>query len=836
MSSVTSRLPKIHAAAGRPVDDALWDVRLFGAFRILDPDGADATPNGRKARALLAYLVLADGEIVPRDRLRALLWSERGDDQARASLRQTLYEMRALTSGDRAPVLLERSGVRVASRRVTSDRVRMRVAADAAAVSAAESPGATSLAALLGDRPSDLLIDLDGLDPAFDEWLRAERLRQSGDRRGLVLTAAERALGAHDAAGAYRLAQRMLACDPTDEAAARLAMAASHRAGDRDGVRRTFGQLRDALRAELATEPAAETVSLHRQLMIAEIPVSSRTKSGTTRAADDEPAPNPPAGVGQPPAASAQQTGGEVPIAHVFTPRRWMIAGVGTIALAMAVAGAMTLRPSASPTTTRTLSVMPLHAGTDDSAAQALRVGLSADLARMMVGNDGALRVVDGSKAPGTSSTSPSTFRIDGDAQSDAGVLHATIRLSHEQDGPIYWSKTFSRPVGEIEALREEMMSKLADVAICALGRTNPKAASFSVDALRLLLGACDLKQVPDYPETVKLLEQLVALRPDFAHGWALLAVFEQFVAMLTPGEAKTLRADAERSAQRALALDPNDADAYYARALGMERLARWSEQMDLLARGHALDPMNGRIDNAIGIDLEEVGRWREAVAFHQRAVKVDPFSTAKTAALIYSLGWGDDPSAANAVLAEARERFGHHRVIAYVDFTFNASIGDPRRAQSVLDDPARGFVFLPDRIELWTSLIADRIAPSAANEARADRAIRAAMGSPDVYLPLVIEMLARRSRVDEAFEVIDRLRPEEKGDLEPWILFTALTKPLRHDPRFMTVAARYGLVSIWKQTGHWPDFCDDPALPYACRVEAERAVSPNPRSLVATR
>ena len=61
------------AWAENPVEEKLWSVRLFGSFRLLGPDGSNATPSGRKARALLAYLVLADGEVVPRDRLATLL-------------------------------------------------------------------------------------------------------------------------------------------------------------------------------------------------------------------------------------------------------------------------------------------------------------------------------------------------------------------------------------------------------------------------------------------------------------------------------------------------------------------------------------------------------------------------------------------------------------------------------------------------------------------------------------------------------------------------------------------------------------------------------------------
>jgi hypothetical protein len=36
-----------------------------------------------------------------------------------------------------------------------------------------------------------------------------------------------------------------------------------------------------------------------------------------------------------------------------------------------------------------------------------------------------------------------------------------------------------------------------------------------------------------------------------------------------------------------------------------------------------------------------------------------------------------------------------------------------------------------------------------------------------------------------------------------------------------MQLAARLRLVDYWRTSGHWPDFCSEPELPYDCRIEA---------------
>jgi len=36
-------------------------------------------------------------------------------------------------------------------------------------------------------------------------------------------------------------------------------------------------------------------------------------------------------------------------------------------------------------------------------------------------------------------------------------------------------------------------------------------------------------------------------------------------------------------------------------------------------------------------------------------------------------------------------------------------------------------------------------------------------------------------------------------------------------------LAQRLGLVDYWRSTGHWPDFCAEPGLPYDCKAVAAK-------------
>ena len=48
--------------------------------------------------------------------------------------------------------------------------------------------------------------------------------------------------------------------------------------------------------------------------------------------------------------------------------------------------------------------------------------------------------------------------------------------------------------------------------------------------------------------------------------------------------------------------------------------------------------------------------------------------------------------------------------------------------------------------------------------------------------------------------------------------------RTFRYDPRFMRFVARTEVLDYWRSSGHWPDFCREPDLPYDCEAEAAKA------------
>jgi two-component SAPR family response regulator len=82
-----------------PADIVGLRIRLLGPIMV-ENEGNPVVISSKKARALLGYLALREGIEVSREMLSGLLWGERSEAQARASLRQTLSELkRALGEG-----------------------------------------------------------------------------------------------------------------------------------------------------------------------------------------------------------------------------------------------------------------------------------------------------------------------------------------------------------------------------------------------------------------------------------------------------------------------------------------------------------------------------------------------------------------------------------------------------------------------------------------------------------------------------------------------------------------------------------------------------------------
>jgi DNA-binding SARP family transcriptional activator len=220
-------------------------LTLFGPPAASAP-GCPPVPLGSKTLGLLAYLALEPGPH-SRESLATLLWSDSGDEDARASLRQALRQLR-LAFGDA----------------IAADRQFVRLAAplecDALAFLAAARHDARAAASF------DVTRFLSGVTfrqaPRFDEWATATRDRLVRLSIDALRDEARNAVGRSRWRDALEMAERWLVADPLSEEAMGVAIEAEYCMRGRAAALRRYASFRDALRREVGAPPGPDLAEL----------------------------------------------------------------------------------------------------------------------------------------------------------------------------------------------------------------------------------------------------------------------------------------------------------------------------------------------------------------------------------------------------------------------------------------------------------------------------------------------------------------------------------------------------------------------------------------------
>jgi DNA-binding SARP family transcriptional activator len=231
---------------------------LFGGFQLCSASGLPLPLTAKKARALLAYLTLAGERPQPRDKLASVLWTDSGSEQARTSLRQALTAIRKALgdAGDRA---LRTDADTIALIGASVDVTDFEAFAGETALGSLEQAGTLYR--------GDLLDGFYAGEPAFDDWVGAERERL----RGLAISILVKLLAHHEQSGeterAIAYATRLIALDPLQEAVHRALMRLYDRQGRQAAAIKQYRLCRAVLQRELGVSPEPQTDALHQAML-----------------------------------------------------------------------------------------------------------------------------------------------------------------------------------------------------------------------------------------------------------------------------------------------------------------------------------------------------------------------------------------------------------------------------------------------------------------------------------------------------------------------------------------------------------------------------------------
>jgi len=225
---------------------------------------------------------------------------------------------------------------------------------------------------------------------------------------------------------------------------------------------------------------------------------------------------------------------------------------------------------------------------------------------------------------------------LEGSVRHEGNTVRVTAQLIDTTDGFHLWSEVYDRPMTDVLQIQQDIARSVAGrlqssvSSTRVLGRTRSPT---DPEAYAMYLKAVSLAPYPfgtDMPKAQSLLEQVVAIDPDFAAAWALLAaihgrrvISQDPTYTLSPQQARQAIDDA---ISKARAIDPDLAEIYA--TLGG---VAWAMDRDpttaapLIEKAMRLDPWNLDVIAFAANFATYIGRYEEALSLEELLIERDP-------------------------------------------------------------------------------------------------------------------------------------------------------------------------------------------------------------------
>lgn len=515
--------------------------------------------------------------------------------------------------------------------------------------------------------------------------------------------------------------------------------------------------------------------------------------------------------------ARADRAGTSKKAARFAVGRQTSLVGAAILFAVAVVLLAFVWQPWRSTKAPPSVAIIPLE---QNPATASLAADLLVKLGVLQSSQSETLNLVEGNF-----SQSPD-FVIKVGAGADL-PRHASMMLL-DRGGTLLWSGEFTEPSTGHADLRQQMAYSLAKVLDCAVQALAVENGKLELSTLKLYLNGCANQSnllAQDPLAAVAVFAKVSEQAPNFEGAWKKLLLAQ--IQMMRdrgdrdPRKRQVLRKTIDQARQR----HPDIAEASLAEAwLRPSRpLSGW---IKLVQQAVEKDPDNPDILTFQSLVHSNVGQLQAALADTRRAVESDPLSPSARDALITAmLNSGQDAAARNE-LKNSENLWPGATSVLQARFAIEFRVGDAAKALAMLQAGKLGPRFTPRTTGERTaheSYLKARIDPNAKNRSQAILDARTLYSRDPTTAWVVARALSEFGTTDELIDFLsssDATAPP----YTTWTLFRTSFKGLHRDPRFMKVAARFGLIDYWRESGMWPDFCAEPDLPYNCKAEAAKA------------
>jgi tetratricopeptide (TPR) repeat protein len=381
---------------------------------------------------------------------------------------------------------------------------------------------------------------------------------------------------------------------------------------------------------------------------------------------------------------------------------------------------------------------------------------------------------------------------LSGSVRRQGNRARVGVQLINANDGGSLWSQIFDREVRDILAVEEEIARAVTGaLKVELLGGTTQAASAgpLNPDAYNAYLQGRYFYERPardTLVRAVEYFEQATKLQPDYAAAWLGL------------GEARISQADAgyvavepgyragREAIEKALALNAKLGEGHA--ALGWLKISQawdWTGAEAPIQRALELEPNNAQVIRYAARLARARGRWDQAVALNQRGVGIDPLSSRIFHNLGLSYYYAGNQKAASSAVQRALE-LNPEMAIAHLSLAkIRLAEGNSKQGleQALLEKhPAYGLLA---RALAYHAVGNHRESDAALGELVAQFSVEDAFQIAEAY--------AFRGEADRAFEWLERAREqrdpgfsEMKGD--------PLLKKLEADARYRPFLQKMGL------------------------------------------
>jgi TolB-like protein len=384
---------------------------------------------------------------------------------------------------------------------------------------------------------------------------------------------------------------------------------------------------------------------------------------------------------------------------------------------------------------------------------------------------------------------------VAGAVQRVGAVITLSAELINADTDENLWSRTFEKPAAEVVTLQRDVAADIArgirarltpdqQQRLAAARQVNPRAYA------QYLLGqeAASLRTADGFRRSLAYIRRSLEIDSTYAPAWATLAITNSYALIYQTAPRDSAYTAAISAANRAIALDDQQGDAWFARGV-----ARLHSEWDF-AGGYAdFDAAESLPSSSLGLGMLGWALWEMhdfQRMFRRSRQLVDQEPT--TAQWRSDLAWGLWSSGANAEALESARTGTRVDSTFYEVFDILSLILADAGAFAASDSAHRKAVQVAGG-DYWVRLFNEGlIASKRGDTAGVQRALDALEGDPRLAQRGGLLFLVGKK--DSAYAMLNRAIAERDADLLQVLNAMPALYPFRLEPRYQELLARMGM------------------------------------------